>query len=43
MGQTVINSTQGLQQIDITHKASGFYFVRIVANGKSYLFKILKE
>ncbi len=43
IGQTVINPTQSLQQIDITNKANGFYFVRIELDNKSYLFKVLKE
>lgn len=43
LGQVIINSTQNLQQIDITNKANGFYFVRILSENKSYLFKIIKE
>ncbi len=43
MGQVVIMQTQNLQQIDITNKANGFYFVRIGSDNKSHIFKVLKE
>ncbi len=43
LGQNVIGSTPNLEKIDITSKNGGFYFIRILASNKSYLFKILKQ
>ncbi len=43
LGQSIIPSTPNLEKIDIASQNSGFYFVRILSENKSYLFKILKE
>ncbi len=43
IGQTVIKSSQNLQQVDVSNYSNGIYFVRITSNGNSYLFKIIKK
>ncbi len=43
IGQSIVASTPNLKIIDITNQNSGLYFVRILSNNKSHLFKILKK
>ncbi len=43
LGHAVINSSQNINQIDITDKNAGFYFVRITYENKTYVYKIIKE
>ncbi len=35
--------TQNLQQIDITNKANGLYFVKIKILNQSFVFKVIKK
>ena len=43
IGSIVINSSKNINQIDITYKNAGFYFVRITYENKIYVYKIIKE
>ncbi len=43
LGHTLINSSQNINQIDITDKNAGFYFVKITYDNKTYVYKIIKE